>query len=161
MKKKKTPENRPTDKNLCRFGTNHLMKWLIEAAREKRTVTYGEVAGRLERECGFTSMGRSGARRIGQRVAEPMQKKIHQQKSDAPLLNVLVVRKVDRLPGQGECIRKIFCRHFSDETWLKNERALEEYPEKWKRIVGKATEEVYAYKDWESLYEKIYREEVK
>ncbi len=151
-------KTRPTDENLRRFGVELLMKWLIAAAENETTLTYGEVKDRLEQECNFSSMGNSGPRRIGKAVAEPMQAEIRKQDSNAPPLNVLVVRKKDRVPGPGECIRKIFSAHFPDEAWLKNEYALEEHPEKWRKIVEQATREVYDYSHWKDIYEKIYGE---
>ena len=151
-------KTRPTDENLRRFGVKLLMKWLIAAAEDETILTYSEVKDRLEQECNFSSMGSSGPRKIGKAVAEPMQAEIRKQDSNAPPLNVLVVRKKDRVPGPGECIREIFSAHFPDEAWLKNEYALEEHPEKWKKIVKQATREVYDYPHWKDLYEKIYGE---
>ena len=150
---------KPTDESLRRFGVKLLMKWLIITAKEKTTVTYGEVKDRLEQECSFTKIGRAG--RIGKAVAEPMQAEVHKQDNNAPPLNVLVVRKKDQIPGPGECIREIFCKHFPNETWLKNEDALEEHPEKWKKIVKLATREVYNYPHWENIYEEIFGEKLK
>lgn len=151
---------RPTDENLRRFGAKLLMKWLITAAENETTLTYGEAKEKLEQDCNFSSMGSSGPGRIGRAVAEPMQAEIRKQDSNAPPLNVLVVRKKNRVPGVGECIRKIFSRHFPDEVWLKNEYALEDNPEKWKKIVKRATREVYDYPHWEDLYEKIHGEKL-
>ena len=153
-------KTRPTDENLRRFGVELLMKWLIAAVENETTLTYGEVKDRLERKCNFSSMGNSGPRRIGKAVAEPMQAEIRKQDGNAPPLNVLVVRKKDRVPGPGEGIRAIFSAHFPDEAWLKNEYALEEHPEKWKKIVTQATREVYDYPHWRDIYEKIYGEKL-
>ena len=159
MAEAQTKKIRPTDENLRRFGVKLLMRWLIVVAKERSTIPYGEIRHRLERECGFTSMGNSGARRIGRIVAEPMQRRICEREGcSAPLLNVLVVRKEDRLPGKSECIREIFCSHFPDEVWLKSEGALEKHLEKWGKIVRRATQEVYDYPRWEALYEEIYEE---
>jgi len=155
-----TKRIKPTDKNLRLFGVRLLMRWLIVAAKKKTTLTYGEVKDRLERECHFTSMGASGARRIGPVVAESMQTEIHKHEGSAPLLNTLVVTKNDRLPGKGECIREIFYDHFPDEVWLKSEGALKRHPEKWRKVVWRATQEVYNYQHWETLYEKIYGEKL-
>ena len=151
---------KPTDDNLRLFGVKMLMRWLIVAARKKTTLTYGEVKDRLERECRFTSMGASGARRIGPVVAESMQAEIHKQDRRFPLLNTLVVTKKDRLPGKGECIRRIFRDHFPDEVWLKSENALSRHPAKWRKVVIRATREVHDYRHWETLYEKIYGEKL-
>ena len=145
---------KPTNENLCSFGTKLLMQWLIVAAKKKTTLTYGEIRDRLERECNFTKIGRAG--RIGKAVAEPMQMEILEQDSRIPLLNVLVVRKKDRMPGSGECIREIFSVHFSKEDWLKEERALEKHPEKWEEIARRATQEVYDYPDWDNIYKRIF-----
>ena len=126
--------------------------------RRKPLLLNGEVKDRLEQECSFTKIGRAG--RIGKAVAEPMQAEIHKQDNNAPPLNVLVVRKKDRIPGPAECIREIFYGHFPDEAWLKNEDALEEHPEKWKKIVKRATREVYDYPHWENVYKEIFGEKL-
>lgn len=159
-RKRVAEKTRPTDENLRRFGVKLLMKWLIVAVENETTLTYGEAKDKLEQDCNFSSMGSSGPRRIGRAVAEPMQAEIRKQDSNAPPLNVLVVRKKDRVPGPGECIREIFSAHFPDEAWLKNEHALEEHPEKWKKIVRRATREVYDYPHWKDIYEKIYGEKL-
>lgn len=153
---------RPTNKNLHNVGIRLLMSWLIGVAKKKRRITYSDVQHQLEESC-FTSMGNSGAIRVGSVLAGPMQKKIFKFKGhDVPLLNALVVRKEKKLenmiPGKGECIREIFYSHFPEEAWLGNENALEENPEKWKEIANRAIQEVYdyPYSHWENIYEEIF-----
>ena len=152
----------PTDENLRRVGLKLLMGWLIDVAKKEQRITYGDVQRRLEESC-FTSMGNSGGMRVGSVLAGPMQEQIFELKGySVPLLNTLVVRKEkkleNRIPGKGECIRKIFRRHFPKEAWLGNEKALAEHPKKWKEIANRAIQEVYGYPHWEDIYEEIYGE---
>ena len=134
-----------------------LMKWLIDVAKNKTTITYGEVERRLKRE--FDSIG-IGAQDIGNYVAGHMQEMINKHDSGAPLLNVLVVNKDTRVPGPGKCLIKIFLRRFPKETWLDKNYPYGACPTEWKRLVKQSTDEVYNYPHlrWENIYEELFKE---
>ena len=138
---------RPTRANLTsRDATEPLTRWLISAAKERKTLTYGEAKRRLETECGFgtifsTNMGY---------VAGTAMDEILEHDPTAPLLNVLLVRADTRLPGDGVngYLRKRFLEgHTSD---------IGNNPEFRENIVRKAAQYVYAYTGWDDLYRRIF-----
>ena len=89
----------PTDENLEGPGaTEPLARWLIGAARQSTTLTYGEAASRLEKECGLSRI--FPASRVGKTVTA-LQYAIHARDLSAPLLNVLLVRKDTGEPARG------------------------------------------------------------
>ena len=140
---------KPTDENLeSPAATEPLTRWLISAAKEETTLTYGRAKGRLETECGFSTIL---FEKMG-RVAGAMQDKIHELDSSAPLLNVLLVRKDTGLPGEGLC--GYLAERFPEESWLEGENAHKD--DRWEDVVGQATDEVYAYGGWDVLYERLY-----
>jgi len=145
----------PTDVNLASpTATEPLTRWLISKATKRGTLTYKEARDRLEIECGFGSIGR--ASRIGP-IAEAAQEKIRKQFPSAPVLNVLLVRKDTRKPGSGAQIQLF--KRFPNRRWLKKKDAHKHHL--WERVVNEATEEVYAYYNWERLYKDIYKKNYK
>ena len=129
-------------------ATGPLMRWLIGAARRRTTMTYGEAAVRLERECGF---GRIIQRDMGV-AAGAVQYRIRERYTTAPLLHVLVVRGSgtrDEIGKPGDGAREFLALRFPEER-LHSVR--KRHPELWARVVAVATEEVYAYRHWEELY---------
>ena len=145
----------PTESNLTsRVATEPLTRWLISAANNRRTLTYSGARDRLERECGFGSIGR--ASRVGP-IAEAAQENLRKHTPSAPVLNVLLVRKDTRKPGSGAQIQ--LSKRFPNRRWLKKKDAHKHYL--WEQVVSKAIEEVYAYPDWERLYKDIYKKNYK
>lgn len=145
----------PTDYNLLSpAATEPLTRWLISAVNARRTLTYGEAKDRLERECGFGSIGR--ASRIGP-IAESAQENLRKQSPSVPVLNVLLVRKDTRKPGSGAQIQ--LSKRFPSRRWLKKKDAHKHHL--WEQVVSKAIEEVYAYPDWKRLYKDIYKKNYK
>ena len=145
---------KPTDDNLrsC-AATEPLTRWLISAANDRRTLTYGEAKDRLEIECGFGSIGR--ASRIGP-IAEAAQENIRKQNLSVPVLNVLLVRKDTRKPGSGAQIQ--LSKHFPNRRWLKKKDAHKNHL--WERVVNEATKEVYAYSPLGTPLSKMSTEEL-
>ena len=140
----------PTDLNLLSpAATEPLTRWLISAANDRRTLTYGEAKDRLERECGFGRIGR--ASRVGP-IAEAAQENFHKLIPSVPVLNVLLVRKDTRKPGSGAQIQ--LSKRFPNRRWLREKDAHKHHL--WEQVVSKVIEEVYAYPDWERLYQDIY-----
>lgn len=45
-----------TNENLKKHATKPLMQWLIDAAKRRRSITYGEAKRRLEAEIGFSDI---------------------------------------------------------------------------------------------------------
>lgn len=137
---------RPTRANLrSRNATEPLTRWLISAAKERTTLTYGEAKRRLETECGFgtifsTNMGH---------VAGAAMDEILEHDPKAPLLNVLLVRADTRFPGVG-------VNGYLHKRFLKNTSNIGNNPELRENIVRKAAQYVYAYTDWDDLYRQIF-----
>lgn len=140
---------RPTIPNLTQHGAMPLTRWLIAAANERAAITYGEAKRRLENEHGFSTifspmMGRpAGAAMDNILAIDP----------DAPLINVLLVQQGDRMPGDGA--GPYMARRFRRPV-LREEDARKRHPEVWRHYFERAAAEVYAYPDWEALYERVY-----
>ena len=134
-------------------ATEPLARWLIGAARQSppATLTYREVASRLEKECGFSPI--SPASRIGRTVAA-LQYAIHARDPSAPLLNVLLVRQDNGLPASGA--QEFLAARFPEESRLGGTDADIVYPELWARYVRFATDEAHGYSGWENLYEQLF-----
>ena len=140
-------------------ATEPLMRWLVGAASNRKTLTYGEAAARLQRECGFT---RVLPARIGVPGGE-MQSRIRALDPEAPLLNVLLVRASgarDEIGMPGDGARELLLERFPDEDRLRNRNVRKEHPELWSRLARVVTEEVYNYHGWERLHSRLYRDYV-
>ena len=140
-----------TDSNLTsRAATEPLIRWLIAAANDRRTLTYSEIKRRLETECDF---GTIFTVNIG-KVAGAVIDKILEQDSSAPLLNVLVVGQDKREPGDGA--RPYLTKRFPRIRRLKKKDARARHPDLWTCTVNEAAKEVYAFRHWERVYQDIY-----
>lgn len=131
------------------------MKWLIAAALDGTTMTYGEIKQRLESEASFSTIF---ATRIGL-VAGEMMNKIQLVESGAPLLNVLVVNQGDRQPSKGA--GSFMASRFRNPR-LKSENYKERHPESWKSYFQRAAAEVYAYRpeQWSNLYRRTFHSDL-
>lgn len=142
---------RATPENLARpEATGPLMNWLIGAARQRTTMTYGQAAIRLEQECGFGSVF---PRDMGQAVGA-MQRVILRRVTTAPLLHVLLVRTDTGEPGDGAA--EFLADRFPHRPRLREDDVRVNHPELWTEVVGLAAEEVYAYPRWEQLYRRLH-----
>ena len=111
----------PTNANLeGPSATEPLARWLIGAARQvpPATLTYGEAASRLEKECGSSRIPR--ASRVG-RTAASLQYAIHARDPSAPLLNVLLVRQDTGLTASGA--QEFLAARYPEETRLAEKGA--------------------------------------
>ena len=129
-----------------RHATEPLTNWLISAAKERKTLTYGEAKHRLETECGFSTIfpPKTGL------VAGTAMDTILEHDPMAPLLNVLLVRTDTRLPGEG--INGYLRRRFPEA----NSNDIENNSEFRAHIVQRAAQCVYSYAGWDDLYRRIY-----
>lgn len=140
---------KPTIENLREYGSEPLTRWLITAAQERGTITYGEAKRRLEREHGFSTifsamMGKAAGAAMDNILAiDP----------NAPLINVLLVQQGDRMPGDGA--GSYMARRFRRPI-LRGEDARKHHPEVWRNYFERAAAQVYAYRDWGALYEQVY-----
>ena len=88
---------RPTRGNLKQHATPLLAQWLIHATKRRSSVTYGEAARRLEIDFEFDTI-------FPPRMGIPagvLMYRILEVQSDCPLLNILLVRQSDGMPGEG------------------------------------------------------------
>ena len=141
---------RPTHDNLREIAAPLLARWLIEAAKSRSDLTYGEAMSRLEREHSFTPIGR--ATNLGL-PAGALMDTIHRVEPQAPLLNSILVLQADRMPsfGAGPFMAKRFgVPQLNDWNSRKTKR--------WREVFEHAATEVYEYKDWERLYERAFGE---
>lgn len=136
-----------TNDNLREIVSPLIACWLIEAAEQRSTMTYGEARTRLMNNHGFGKPYTDT--RLGWPAGELMGR-LHDQDKGAPLLNTLLVRQDDGMPGEGA--GEFFSQHFNDRK-MGIEGAREQFPKRWKRYTSKAAEEVFAYKEWRQLYE--------
>ena len=139
----------PTKQNLGQYGAKPLTQWLISAAKERTSITYGEAKRRLEDEHDFTTifspmMGNPAGKAI---------ENIHDVSPNAPLLNVLLVQQGDRMPGKGA--GSFMAKRFN-EPKLGQDGARKKYPNLWKSTFNRAADEVYAFQDWEAVFEGAY-----
>jgi len=141
---------RATDENLETIGAPLLAGWLVEAALDRSSITYGEAMLRLEREHGFSSIGR--ATRIG-RVAGRLMWDLQSAQADAPLLNALLVLQVDRMPSTGAS--GFMADHFGVEM-LREEGIRDHRPDVWRDYFDQAAAQVYDFGRWPELYEETY-----
>ncbi len=140
---------RPTIDNLIEYGTEPLTRWLIEAAKERHAVTYGEAKSRLQREVDFTTIFPI---HLGQPAGEAMWR-IQDKEPDAPLLNVLLVRQADGMPGSGA---GGFMANRFQKRILSKKNIRKDDPQLWRRYFEKAATEVYEYPHWDRLYKMAY-----
>jgi hypothetical protein len=140
-----------TNENLQEHGLAPTMRWLIAAALDGATMTYGQVKQRLENEADFSTVF---ATRIGL-VAGELMNRIQQVEADAPLINVLVVNQQDRLPSKGA--GSFMATRFRNPQ-LSAEDYKKRHPAKWRDYFERAAAEVYAYSpaQWSALYTRVF-----
>jgi len=141
---------KPTNENLENVAAPLMTRWLITAAKERRVVTYGEAMEKLEREEGFTSIGR--ATKLGFPAGKLMDV-LHEADENAPLLNSLLVRQDTRLPGAG--IGGYLAYHYGIEK-LGKDGAIDKHPKLWSEYSESAMQEAYDYDGWEHLYQRAF-----
>lgn len=144
----------PTNENLYKVALRPVFKWLVAAALDGDTLPYGQIQHRIEKELGFSRIGR--ATRVGFVVGTLMER-IGDVDPKAPLINVLVVGQNDRLPSSGA--GGFMAEHFGVKA-LAEARAKERHPDLWKEYSIKAADEVHkADADyWREIYEKVFKQ---
>jgi hypothetical protein len=142
-----------TNKNLDAHALAPTMRWLVTAALDGSTMTYGEVKRKLEKEAGFSSVFST---RIGH-VAGALMNKIRKVRPDAPLINVLVVSQKDRQPSDGA--GSFMADRFNNRI-LAEDTAKDRYPKEWADAFNAAAGEVYKVtKDqWSDLFQSVFNQ---
>ncbi|MBJ3764390.1 hypothetical protein ILP92_16745 [Maribius pontilimi] len=141
---------KPTNANLDKHAEPVLAKWLIESALNRGDLTYGEAMLRLEKQVGFSSIGR--ATRLGYCAGQIMYN-IHSEFPDAPLLNTLLVLQDDHMPSTGA--GGFMASHFGKPK-LAREGIRDDKPDLWRKYFEAAAEEVYDFAGWPDVYQKVY-----
>lgn len=142
----------PTNENFFDVALEPVFVWLVAAALDGDTMTYGAIASRIETELGFSPIGR--ATRIGTVVGELMHR-IQRHFPDAPLINVMVVGQVDGLPSDGA---GGFLAEYFDVPRLAEKKAKTRYRNLWQEYSILAADEVRETSKtyWERVYKKVF-----
>lgn len=150
---------RATNENLRKHATKPLTQWLIDAAKRRRSITYGEVERRLEAEIGFSYIN---PRRVGipaGALMSDIQNKWPEKKKKwpekCPLLNILLVRQDILLPGDGA--GPFMARYLNDRD-LKSNDFRQKNPKRWRDACEKIATDVYAFEDWDQVYHHTFDE---
>lgn len=141
---------KPTVKNLQTYGAEPITRWLIAAAKDRHTLTYTEAKRRLEENYGFSTIFPV---MLGIPAGQAMDV-ILSKVPAAPLLNVLLVRQSDGMPGDGA---GPYMADYFGYAWLRSEDARKKNSHRWRKYYERAARDVYNYQDWDLVYEKIYQ----
>jgi len=141
---------KPTILNLQKYGAEPLTRWLISAAKNRHTITYGEAKQRLEQQCGFSTIF---SPMMGKPAGQAMDSILKIDKH-APLLNILLVQQGDGMPGKGA--GDYLANYFGRPT-LARKNARKDSPKEWRKFTERAAKDVYEHPDWEDLYRRVYK----
>ena len=140
---------KPTNENLMSpKATKPLTEWLIHAARYNRSITYGQAKGKLEGECGFSTIPNQRMGIVAGATMNAILKKV----PNAPLLNVLLVQTETGLPGAG--VAGYLANRYPSRSWLLTDSTLEQ--PRWQKSVEHEATKVYGYKGWTEVYKRVY-----
>ena len=142
---------RATADNLKQHASVPLAQWLIHAAKRRSSVTYGEAKRRLETEFEFDTifpimMGIP---------AGALMCRILEIQPDCPLLNILLVRQKDCMPGEGA---GPFMANYLEQPRLAKPGYRNKHQQRWRAACDEIATDVYAFKDWERIYRKAFGE---
>jgi len=143
-----TPENLASD-----IAIKPITRWLIQAARERTSLSYGRAKERLEAECGFATIF---APMMG-RPCGTLMERIQEKYPDAPLLNILMVNASDGYagPGAGYFLAKRFRKRRLEKEGIRDADW-----NLWTKHCDKAAQEVYAYGDkWDAIFQNVFDEQ--
>ncbi len=142
---------RSTWENLKQHASKPLTQWLIQAAKSRSCITYKEAKLRLETEIGFDTIFSS---MMGVPAGELMEQ-ILAFRPDCPLLNILLVRQDNQMPGDGA---GPFMADYLNDPKLKSRDFREKNPKKWREACNKIATDVYAFQDWERVFRHVFGE---
>lgn len=145
---------RPTNENLNQHAVRPLTQWLIQAAKNRSSITYGTAKTRLENEIGFNPLPR--ATRVGYPAGTLMSRMLAAELR-CPLLNVLLVLEKDRLPSDGA---GSFMAKYLDDERLAIKGFRKTNPQDWQWACDRIVTDVYAFKEWDRVYEKTFGEQL-
>ena len=140
---------RATKENLRQHAAEPLAQWLIHAARHRSSMNYGEAKRRLETEIGFDTI-------FSPMMGVPagaLMDQILDVRPDCPLLNILLVRQGDGLPGVGA---GGYMAEYLGKPRLAQNGFRNKYPNRWRTACDQIARDVYAFRDWDQVYQEAF-----
>ena len=134
---------------LNEVGIAPLARWLITAAKNRETLTYGQFKNRLMGEFDFPEIFST---HLGGPAGAMMDILLEYDES-LPLLNVLLVRESDGMPGEGAAYymaNRLNRRKLRKDGIRQNDKAY------WRECFEIAANEVYEYEDWDEVYQSVF-----
>ena len=138
-----------TRENLRQHAAPPLTQWLIHAAKRRSSLTYGEAKRRLETEIGFDTIFSS---MMGVPAGALMNRILH-VRSDCPLLNILLVRQGDGMPGPGA---GSFMADYLGRPRLARHGYRDSHPQQWRAACEEIATDVYAFPEWDQVYREAF-----
>lgn len=135
--------------DLNKSGAKPMALWLIDAALNRGDLSYEDAKTRIQKKLNFTKIFPT---HMGGPAGQLMYD-IQKVQEDAPLLNVLLVRSDDRMPGEGA--GSFMAARFGKPE-LEEKGVRKKNPKLWREYFERAASEVYAYSGWGELFEKVY-----
>ena len=140
-----------TKQNLMKFAVKPLAQLLIDAAKRRSFITYGEAKQLLETEAGFDTI-------FTLMVGFPagvLNNRFLAARRDCPPLSILLVRQKDHLPGVGA--GNFMAKHLQWNE-LSNRDFKVNRPEEWRSACDRIATDIYKFRDWEQVYRKAFGE---
>ncbi|MEH6695017.1 MAG: hypothetical protein V7675_08235 [Hyphomonas sp.] len=135
-----------TLEQLRKDGLPYLVAYLMAAAEQRATLTYGQIAERLERDLKID--GRIFSTQIGHPVGALMEH-IHASFPDAPLINALVVNRATGFASEG--VDVFLSEHFSVPL-----EKIQKQPSVKQELLRKALADVYGFKGWKKIADELF-----
>jgi len=130
-----------TLEELRSVGLKPAMELLIAAAKDGGLVTYGELAVHIRQKLGKPTISH---RHMGN-IAGPLMDRLFEVASNAPLINLLVVRGDSEQPGEGA------------DPYLKRRFGLRQITASRRPdLIQAGLNEVWAYSDWDGLFRQVF-----
>ena len=142
---------RPTKQNLKRHTAKPFTRWLINGAKIRSFVTYGQAKRRLETDGGFTTIFSTS---MGV-PADELMYRIQSVMPNCPLLNVLLVKQRDKMPREGA--GRFMANYLGDPRFANSEFRAKN-PQAWRDACDQIATDVYAFEDWDRVYEHTFGE---
>lgn len=118
----------------------YLMRLLIDAAKRRSSITYGEAARRLT-EIGFNGITARNVGGLAGALMFEIRKKWPEKKGKYPPLNILLVQRRTRRPSGGA---REFVEDYLDDRDLDST--------KWPEVCKKIMTDVHDFKNWDQVY---------
>ena len=136
---------RPSRIDSSRFSVTRMAEWLIQEARRRSSITYGEAKRRLETEIGFDTIF---PLQMGIPAGQLMNR-ILAVRPDCLLLNVLLVAQRDRMPSDGA---GSYMAAYLGDRRLRASGYRTRHRNRWRAAFETIAADVYAFDEWEQVY---------